>query len=235
MPQPGGSESGLATVPPFIVDQPWGTVLQIKLFILGDVRLHREGLALQLGGVPNLEVIGTGILSDALQALRSLPIDVALLDTLQLEVPAAVEALRRVLRRLRIVAMGIREVESEVLACAAAGIDGYVRTDAAVGDVVTVVESVMRDELVCSPKVAASLYSSIASLGSAGSTSLTGRELQVVELMNRGLSNKEISLRLRIETCTAKNHVQNILQKLGVHRRGQAVAKVRTSIGHRFA
>jgi hypothetical protein len=57
----------------------------------------------------------------------------------------------------------------------------------------------------------------------------------IVELMNRGFSNKEISLRLRIETCTAKNHVQNILHKLGVHRRGQAVAKLRTSIGQRFS
>jgi len=131
--------------------------------------------------------------------------------------------------------MGIREVESEVLACAAAGVDGYVRMDASIGDVVTVVESVMRGELVCSPKVAASLYHSISSLGADGGVSLTNRELQVVELMNRGLSNKEISNRLRIEPCTAKNHVQNILQKLGVHRRGQAVAKVRSSIGHRFS
>jgi DNA-binding NarL/FixJ family response regulator len=208
--------------------------MQIKLFILGDVRLHREGLALQLEGCPNLKVIGAGMLSDALQALRSTPADVALVDSVQLEIPAVVEALRRALRRLRIVALGVREVESEVLACAAAGIDGYVRMDAAIDDVVTVVESVMRDELVCSPKVAASLYYSVASRGPDGGASLTSRELQVVELMNRGLSNKEISRSLRIEACTAKNHVQNILQKLGVHRRGQAAAKVRNAIGQRF-
>ena len=48
--------------------------------------------------------------------------------------------------------------------------------------------------------------------------------------MGRGLSNKEISQNLRIETCTAKNHVQNILQKLGVHRRCQAAAKVKSLI-----
>jgi two-component system nitrate/nitrite response regulator NarL len=216
--------------------QPLGVVLQatsfmqIKLFILGDVRLHREGLALQLEGCPNLKVIGAGMLDDAVESLRSTPADVALLDSVQLEIHAVVDALRQSLRRLRIVAMGVREVESEVLACAAAGIDGYVPIDAAVDDVVTVVESVMRDELVCSPKVAASLYHSIASQGADGGTSLTGRELQVVELISRGLSNKEISRSLSIETCTAKNHVQNILQKLGVHRRGQAAAKVRDSI-----
>jgi two-component system nitrate/nitrite response regulator NarL len=208
--------------------------MQIKLFILGDVRLHREGLALQLEGCPNVKVVGAGMLNDALRALRSTPADVALIDSVQLEISAVVETLRGALHRLRIVAMGVHEVESEVLACAAAGIDGYVRMDAAVDEVVTVVESVMRDELVCSPKVAASLYYSVASRGADSGGSLTSRELQVVELMNRGLSNKEISRNLRIETCTAKNHVQNILQKLGVHRRGQAAAKVRNSIAQRL-
>jgi two-component system nitrate/nitrite response regulator NarL len=210
-------------------------VAPIKLFILGDVRLHREGLALQLAGFSALEVIGAGMLSDALRTLRATPADIALLDTVQLEIATVVRELRRVLRRLRIVAVGVREVESEVLACAAAGVDGYIQMDAAIGDMVTVVESVMRDELVVSPKVAASLYHSIASLGSDAEVSLTGRELQVVELMNRGHSNKEISNRLCIEPCTAKNHVQNIMQKLGVHRRGEAVAKLRDSIGHRFS
>ena len=209
---------------------------QIQLFILGDVRLHREGLALQLEDFARVKVIGTGTLSEALKALRSSPADVVLLDTLQPDIPSIVRALRPVRRQLRFVAMGIREIESEVLACAAAGVDGYVRMDAEIADVVTVIESVMRGELVCSPRVAASLYHSVSSLGSSnGGIPLTSRELEVAELMNRGLSNKEISLRLRIETCTAKNHVQNILQKLGVHRRGQAVAKIRHSIGHRFS
>lgn len=170
------------------------------------------------------------MLGDAVRSLRSTPADVALLDTVQLEIPAAVDALRQSIRQLRIVAMGVREDESEVLACAAAGIDSYVRMDAAVDELVTVVESVMRNELVCSPKVAASLYHSVASQGADGGAPLTGRELQVVELMGRGLSNKEISQNLRIETCTAKNHVQNILQKLGVHRRSQAAAKVKSLI-----
>ena len=214
---------------------------RIKLFIVGDVRLHREGLALQLEAFSKMDdlcrlsVLGTGLLNDALQVLRSSRVDVVLLDTLKLEVPPVVHSLRAADQKLRVVALGVREVESEVLACAAAGVDGYVRMDAEIDDLVTVIESAMRGELVCSPKVAASLYHSISTLGTNESASLTSRELEVVELMNRGLSNKEISLRLRIETCTAKNHVQNILHKLGVHRRGQAVAKLRTSIGQRFS
>ena len=185
--------------------------MSIKLFILSDVRLHREGLAVQLAGASSLQVVGAGMLSDALQTLPATPVDVALLDTVQLEIATVAAELRRVLRRLRIVALGVHEVESEVLACAAAGIDGYVPMDGDIKDVATAVESVMRDELVVSPKVAASLYHSIASLGAWGEVSLTSRELQVVELMNHGLSNKEISSRLRIEPSTAKNHVQNIM------------------------
>jgi DNA-binding NarL/FixJ family response regulator len=206
----------------------------IRLFILGAVRLHRDGLALQLAGAGNLEVVGAGALSDAMRTLRATPADVALLDMAQLEIPKVVESLRKVLRRVRVVAMGVREIETEVLACAAAGVDGYVRTDASVEEVVTVVQSVMRGELVVSPKVAASLYHSVASLGTEDDVALTSRELQVVELVSHGFSNKEISRRLSIETCTAKNHVQSIMQKLGVHRRGQAVAKLRRSIGKRF-
>jgi DNA-binding NarL/FixJ family response regulator len=204
--------------------------MPINLFILGGVRLHRDGLALQLERCRTVKVIGTGMLDDALRSLRSTRADVALLDTGQLEIHAMVDALRQSLRQLRIVALGVREVDSEVLACAAAGVDGYVRMDAAVDELLTVVESVMRDELICSPRVAASLYHSVASQGADGSAPLTDRELQVVELMGRGLSNKEISQNLHIETCTAKNHVQNILQKLGVHRRSQAAAKFRSLI-----
>jgi DNA-binding NarL/FixJ family response regulator len=220
---------------PHNAGQPRGTILLIKVFVAGDVRLHREGLAVQLSGFPSLEILGSGTVTDALQVLRSDRADVALLDLIQLGIPAAVSTLRQAQGRIRVIAMGVRDIESEVLACAAAGIDGYVRMDAAIDEVLAVVEGVMRGELVCSPKVAATLFHSVASLSADGSAVLTNRELQVVELMNHGLSNKEISRRLRIESSTAKNHVQNIMQKLGVHRRGQAVAKLRSAIGQRFS
>jgi DNA-binding NarL/FixJ family response regulator len=56
---------------------------------------------------------------------------------------------------------------------------------------------------------------------------LTSRELEVVDLIDRGLSNKEIASRLSIEVPTVKNHVHNILEKLGVHRRADAAARMR--------
>src|SRR6202035_551016 len=128
-----------------------------------------------------------------------------------------------------------RETASEVLACAAAGIDGYVPMDAALADMVTAIENVVRGELTCSPKVAASLYQSIGFSRRAIDSSLTARELQVADLINRGCPTKEIAWRLGVQPCAAKNHVRNILQKLQVRRRGQAVAKLRTLIGERFS
>ena len=184
--------------------------------------------------MPHLVVVGAGPPDAALAAMGATPVDVVLLESVPFS--EVVESLRQAPGPPRIIAIGVREVESEVLACAAAGVDGYVRMDAGVEDLAMIIDSLMRGELLCSPRVAASLYQTVAAAGvEPGGASLTSRELEIVELVNQGLSNKEISRQLQIETCTAKNHLQNIMQKLGVHRRGQVGAKVRRFIGSRFA
>jgi two-component system nitrate/nitrite response regulator NarL len=211
-----------------------GEALQIRVFIVSNVRLYREGLAALLRGCPSIEVLGADNVQQTQNALRATPTDVALIDALSPSDPEVVGTLRKICARVRILAIGIRETASEVLACAAAGIDGYVPMDAALGDMVAAIESVVRGELACSPKVAASLYHCVGSARTVAATSLTTRELQVADMMNRGYPTKEIAWRLGVQPCTAKNHVRNILHKLQVHRRGQAVAKLRTLIGPRF-
>jgi len=211
-----------------------GTALQIRVFIVSNVRLHREGLVALLRGCPSIEVLGADSVQETQNALRTTATDVALIDALSPSDPDTVGALRKMCARIRILAVGIHETASEVLACAAAGIDGYVPMDAALGDMVTAIENVVRGELACSPKVAASLYQCIGFSRAAAASPLTTRELQVADLMNRGCPTKEIAWRLGVQPCTAKNHVRNILHKLHVHGRGQAVAKLRTLIGERF-
>jgi two-component system nitrate/nitrite response regulator NarL len=217
-----------------------GAALQIRVFIVSNVRLHREGLVAQLRGCPSIEVLGAAdSVQETQNVLRTTAtdvalIDVALIDALSPSDSDMVGALRKMCARMRILAFGIRETASEVLACAAAGIDGYVPMDAALGDMVTAIENVVRGELTCSPKVAASLYHCIGFARAAAASPLTTRELQVADLMNRGCPTKEIAWRLGVQPCTAKNHVRNILHKLQVHGRGQAVAKLRTLIGERF-
>lgn len=184
--------------------------------------------------MPTVNVIDSVDLGDGLRRVTQKPIDALLVDGLSPESLKLVRPLLGLHRRMRVIAVGIREEESEVLACAAAGIDGYVPLDAAADDLVHVLDSVNRRELVCSPKVAATLYNCAALLASVSSEPLTLRELEVINLMNSGHSNKEIARGLSIEASTAKNHVQNILQKLNVHRRGQAAAKLRSLIRERL-
>ena len=215
--------------------------MRIRVFIVSNVRLLREGLATLLRECPSIEVLGANSVQETQNALPTMTTDVALVDALSPSDSDMVMAMRNLCTRMRIVAFGVRETASEVLACAAAGIDGYVPTDAALGDMVTDIENVVRDELACSPKVAASLFHSIGfsrtaiANRTAMAAPLTTRELQVADLMNRGCATKEIAWRLGVRPCTAKNHVRNILHKLQVRRRGQAVAKLRTLIGERFS
>jgi two-component system nitrate/nitrite response regulator NarL len=206
----------------------------MNVLIISNVRLHRDGLACLLERVPTITLVEAIDVDAALDGALRKTVDAVLLDLPSTECQKVVHRLRRSRRRMRIVAVGVREVESEVLACAAAGIEGYVPVGAGTEDLVAVLHSVMREELVCSPKVAASLYNWVGMLRTVSSEPLTARELEVVDLMNEGLSNKEIARRLGIEACTAKNHVQNILLKLNVHRRGQATAKLRALIRDRF-
>jgi len=125
---------------------------------------------------------------------------------------------------------------------AAAGIAGYVRDDAAAEDVVAVLKSAMRDELLCSPRAAATLCHHVAVLSRDGhgglpaespAPALSKRELEIGELIDRGLSNKQIARQLGIQVTTVKNHVHNIFDKLKVHRRGEAAACLRTALRRR--
>jgi DNA-binding CsgD family transcriptional regulator len=92
----------------------------------------------------------------------------------------------------------------------------------------------MRNELVCSPRIAALLFSRVAAIGSERShasdnSALTRREHEIVSLMTQGLSNKEIARQLRIQNATVKNHIHSILAKLHVRRRGEVAARMHGS------
>jgi two-component system, NarL family, nitrate/nitrite response regulator NarL len=216
--------------------QEWA--LHIRVFIVSNVRLHREGLAALLRECPSIEVLGAISAQETQSAPPAMAIDVALVDLLPPGDSEIVGVLRKIRAGMRIVAVGVRETASDVLACAAAGMDGYVPMEAALGDMVTAIENAVRGELACSPKVAASLYHCIGFRDFSRTVianPLTMRELQVAELINRGCPTKEIAWRLGVQPCTAKNHIRNILHKLRVRRRGQAVAKLRTLIGEHFS
>jgi two-component system nitrate/nitrite response regulator NarL len=208
----------------------------VRLLIVAEVKLYREGLAQVLEQRSELQVAGTAPdLDRALGVAAGVEADVVLLDVARGSALAAVRAFRQKFPRLKIVALALNDSrEDEVLACIQAGISGYVPPEGSLEDLAATVERAGRGEMICPPTITAGLAKRLASLtegGLEGLTRLTQRERQVAGLIDRGLSNKEIALALHLSIATVKHHCHHLLEKLSVHRRGEAVARLRRAIG----
>ena len=195
--------------------------------VISDVRIYREGLVLALDRVQEFEIRAIDDCgSAAIAAAAEIRPAVVIVD---IGAQGGVEIVRLVRQQVpdtRIVAFGVNDSEAEILACAEAGAAGFVCRDASAAELAAIVRRAVRDEIVCSPKIAGSLFRRIASLaGRAPATidGLTLRERQVLALMRDGLANKQIGAKLHIAEATVKNHVHNVLEKLNVKRRAQAV------------
>jgi two-component system nitrate/nitrite response regulator NarL len=219
--------------------------MTLRVLVVSDVRMVQEGLNWVLAQEERVDVIGTADIEHAKDQSTRLRPDVVLIDAARQSSVGFVKDLVAAAPTSKVVAFGVSESDdSEILALAAAGTAGYVRESAAAHDVVRVLERVMCNELPCSPRTAASLYRRVAVLSPAGSdiatngqtcgaTPLSRRELEIVHLIERGLTNKEIGRGLGIEPATVKNHIHNICEKLQVHRRGEVIARVRVMLGAR--
>lgn len=200
--------------------------------MVGAVRLYREGIAHALAQEDGIAVTGTAAsAADALRAIADLDPDAVLVD---LAMPDGLTVVRLLAGQSgrRVVALACPSGDREILACAEAGIAGLVTRDGSIDDLREVIESAVRDELLCSPHVAALLLRRVASLVGVqpvgpGWEQLTIREREIVGLLDGGLSNKEISRRLYIEVATVKNHVHHILEKLHVARRSEVAGALR--------
>jgi DNA-binding NarL/FixJ family response regulator len=140
-----------------------------------------------------------------------------------------------------LVALAVPDADDEIVAWAEAGIAGVLPRDGSFRDLVLMIHSVVRGETVCSPRTAATLLRRVAVLARTASapagvdasstverpgSALTSRETEIVRLMGRGLSNKEIAESLGIALPTVKNHIHHVLEKLQVRTRSEAAAVV---------
>jgi two-component system, NarL family, nitrate/nitrite response regulator NarL len=216
-------------------DDPRGDDV-VRVVVVSDVPLYREGIAQILSATPSVEVSRT-VTIEALARLDAPDPDVALVDLTAGGGVAAVRAARDVLPDARVVALGVLESEAELLPLVEAGVAGYVSSGASSDELVDAVRSAARGECLASPRIVGGLMRHVAALaGRRGSSQgalprLTSREREILGLIEQGLSNKEIARRLVIEVTTVKNHVHNILEKLGVTRRGEAAALARGRLG----
>jgi two-component system nitrate/nitrite response regulator NarL len=221
----------------FIATREWQEPLRqppslVRVAVIAELRLYRESLAEMLGAIPALEVTGTaGSLEAAVALVADTRPHVAVLDLRGNEGRGTVRALGRSGVQTRVVALAVRETDAEVVAWAEAGIAGFVTRNESFDELVSTVLCAARGEVRCSPRVAAALVRRLATAAvesrPARVPHLTCRESEVVRLIGGGLSNKEIALTLHIEPATAKNHVHNILEKLGARTRAEAATLAR--------
>jgi len=211
----------------------------IRVFIVHPSRLLRESLALVLNQQATMTVVGTAAnvkeVRPMLAQAKATP-EVIVLD-FGLPTRDGLAHAREISDAIPlplILMIGVSELESDILACCEAGATGYLPREASVKDLIDHVRAVAAGETPCSPKVAAFLFSRLRErarelqrLRALGPVRLTRRELQVIGLIEEGLSNKEIATRLEIETQTVKNHVHNILEKLELGGRQDAVRYAR--------
>lgn len=209
----------------------------IRVFIADDNRLLREGLVSMLAEQEGLVVIGAATSGrKALEQIKDLRPQVALIDIGMPDKDGieVTQALHRDVPEVKVVILGMVDVTDEIMACIEAGAAGYVLKEASFDYLVETIRSVHRGESFVSPQMAASLFSRIAELAGErlprilrSSIKLTGRELEIINLIAEGLPNKEIAHRLSIEEQTVKNHIHNTLDKLQLHNRLEAVQYAR--------
>lgn len=205
---------------------------ELRVLVVAEVRLYRDSLASALRQEPGVDVIAA--LPEVPCELTALAPDILLYDVSREGALEVVRGLLGGLSPIKVVAVAISDDERELLAFAEAGVSGYVTCEQSLADVVAAVRAVAREEMICTPRVAAALLRHVAELAAdleveaeAPHASLTRRELEIVHLIDRGMSNKQIARTLHIEVATVKNHVHNVLEKLNVDRRGEAAARLR--------
>lgn len=203
-----------------------------KIFILSDVRLYRDGLVWSLSRPGDFTIVGAAAPgSVVLSMLVEAKVSVLLLDASMPIGLDIVKELRRIAPDIKVVVFAIGETDDELIAYAEAGVCGYVTRDGSIEMLIEAVRRALREELACSLHVGALLFRRLANLSRAEQPSeraaLTRREQEIMRLVDQGYSNKDIARTLHIGLATVKNHVHNILDKLNVHRRGEAAARLR--------
>ncbi|MFB9316969.1 response regulator transcription factor [Cryptosporangium minutisporangium] len=233
--RPGPPLPGASDRPPANERRRDHELAALQLLVVDGVRLYREGLAVVLAREHGVgRVLTAHDACSAADELREHQPDVVLINVADGN-HDLVRAVRASAPDTAIVVVGVSESEKDVVACAEAGVAGYLLRTEPMEHLLRVMRSVLAGETLCSPRTTALLLRRVQALaarqvpGRRAVPALTAREEDVLDLLDVGLSNQEIGDRLGITVRTVKNHVHNILEKVGARRRGEAVAAYRRS------
>ena len=200
--------------------------------IVDDHPLYQRGLSSLLSTQPDLQLVATaGSAAEAMLCATASSPDVVLLDLRLPDVEGtdAVQNLSRLSPNLKIVIVSSHEGDAMVKRAMAAGARGYVSKNASAEELLSVIRSVQEGKRSFSTGIATKLLLTV------GVPTLTPREVEIMEHVAAGFSNKEVGITLGMAEKTAKNHLTSIFAKLDASDRTQAVviATVRGIIGQR--
>ncbi len=205
----------------------------VHVVIASHLQLFRESLAVALQ-TSNDHFITTvaSDLQEVFESLQDRKADIALVarDLLGDNCLPTLAAFSQDLPETSVLVLGTDDSEDSITSFLEAGAKGYITDDASFDDLKLAFARVLRGEVVCSPRAARFMFRRLARLGSKHarlqeikSVTLTFRELDILRLIARGYTNEQVGQRLSISMHTVKNHVHNILDKLEVETRLQAV------------
>jgi len=200
--------------------------MSIRVLIVDDHAVVRSGLRRVLEAEGDLEVVGeAGDMRTAVFETRGQKPDVVLMDLVmpQLDGIGAIERIKASRPAIQVVALTSFIEEEKVTAALEAGASGFILKDAEADDVAAAIRAAHNDEIHLDPAAARILARGVRNRSAAPPVDpLTERELEVLALVGRGRSNKEIATDLGITERTARTHVSNILGKLRLASRTQA-------------
>ena len=206
---------------------------RIRVLIADDHALFRRGLIMVLEAEPDIEVVaeaqdGTEVIGKAEEFVP----DVLLMDVRmpKLNGIEAARAIRESVPSAKIVMLTVSDEEDDLFDAIKAGANGYLLKEISIEEVADAIRAVVQGQSLISPSMASKLLNEFNTLVKRAEEKqqfpaprLTDRELEVLKLVAQGMSNREIAEHLYISENTVKNHVRNILEKLHLHSRMEAV------------
>jgi len=205
--------------------------MSIRVLIADDQSLVRAGFRLVLENHPDIEVVGEASNGhEALYGVGRMKPDVVLMDIRMPELDG-IAAIRRITAQhaARVLVLTTYDLDEYVYAALKAGASGFLLKDTPPEQVADGIRAVASGEALIAPTVTCRLIEQFARMGSARRSppaelgELTPRELEVLRLIARGLTNAEIAETLLLGAATVKTHVTHVLSKLGLRDRVQAV------------
>ena len=209
------------------------TAEPIRVLVVDDHALFRRGLQMVLGAETDIEVVGEA--SDGAEALKvaaeTTP-DIVLMDV---RMPKrggidATTAIKDAVPSAKIIMLTISDEEADLYDAIKAGAMGYLLKEISIEEVASAVRAVYNGQSLISPSMASKLLTEFATMvrkdderQQVPTPRLTDREMEVLKLVAKGMNNRDIAKKLFISENTVKNHIRNILEKLQLHSRMEAV------------